>query len=82
MPTSRGAHIRADSKSERIVALRLQGKTWPEVAAAVGSSLGCCRVLYWKRYHWTRQFSASDPTAQKPALDPRGRRKGTGGKGR
>ena len=64
-----------DSKSEQIVLLRSQGLAWAEVASRVGSSQNSCRVLYWKRRHWTKQFSATDPELGPLPLDTRGRRK-------
>lgn len=56
--------LRPNSKSERIVVLRMQGKSFAQIAAEVGTSANSCRVLFWKRKHITQQLLSDDVDAE------------------
>lgn len=40
--------------------MRLAGKRYREIAAAVGSSENACRVLFWKRVNITSRLLSAD----------------------
>lgn len=61
-PKPPGRHMKPDCKSEQIVKLRQEGKRWAEIAAAVQSTVGSCRVLYHKRKHRTKRMLAQEAT--------------------
>lgn len=56
--------LQVETKSEKIVELRSRGMKWRDIAAEVGTSEGCCRVLFHKRRWRTKSLLASDAAAE------------------
>jgi DNA-directed RNA polymerase specialized sigma24 family protein len=59
MPSSKGNQIKANTKSERIVLMRLNGVPYKKIAEAEGCSVGSARVLFWKRKRKCRRMLAN-----------------------